>query len=109
MDSVDILGVRVTTRSLSEVAAEIIRSAAKSDCGSSTHICATSVHGLIESNRDPAFRTILNQAMFVTPDGMPLVWFGKLRGRARMTRVYGPALMKEVCRLGVTAGIRHFF
>jgi N-acetylglucosaminyldiphosphoundecaprenol N-acetyl-beta-D-mannosaminyltransferase len=47
----------------------------------------------------------------VTPDGVPLVWLGRLKGRRHMTRVYGPDLMLEVCRLSNESGgaLRHFF
>jgi len=47
----------------------------------------------------------------VTPDGVPLVWLGRLKGRRQMTRVYGPDLMLEVCRLSNQSGraLRHFF
>ncbi len=72
-------------------------------------ICATSVHGLVEGWRDPAFRAVLNDAALITPDGMPLVWVGWLRGRSGMSRVYGPDLMLEICRLSADTGIRHFF
>ena len=72
-------------------------------------ICATSVHGLVEAWRDPAFRAVLNEAALITPDGMPLVWVGWLRGRSAMNRVYGPDLMLEICRLSADTRIRHFF
>lgn len=108
--SVNILGVDVTTASLPEVAREVAAWAtdARPESGP-RYVCATSVHGLIEAARDPVFRRILNGAARVTPDGMPLVWFGKLRGRSGMTRVYGPTLMKEVCRLTADGPVRHFF
>jgi len=107
---VDILGVNVSTASLAEVARAMVTWATgpRPDSGA-RYVCATSVHGLIEGVRDPDFRGILNAAGHVTPDGMPLVWFGKLRRRSEMSRVYGPALMKEVCRLTAGLRVRHFF
>jgi len=44
-----------------------------------------------------------------TPDGMPLVWIGRLSGFREMDRVYGPDLLLEVCRASESAGWRHFF
>jgi len=73
------------------------------------YICVTGVHGVMEAQSDAAFRRILNRAYLCTPDGMPMVWLGKLSGHARMRRVYGPDLMLEVCRWSETSGCRHFF
>src|SRR5437899_2186337 len=110
MTSVEILGVAVTTSSLDQVARDVVAWATGPGVASTPrYVCATSVHGLVEAARDPSFRAILNGAARVTPDGMPLVWFGRLRGRRAMGRVYGPALMKEVCRLTAGHPVRHFF
>lgn len=107
---VNILGVKVTTLSLADVAHEVVQWAtAPGDGTAPRYVCATSVHGLIEAVDHPSFRGILNRAAHVTPDGMPLVWFGQLRKQRGMSRVYGPTLMKEVCRLTTASRIRHFF
>ena len=57
---------------------------------------------------DPAFRSRLNGSLLTTPDGMPLVWLGRLLGHRSVGRVYGPDLMLELC--AATAGGRqsHF-
>jgi len=62
----------------------------------------------MEAQDDPAFRRILNQAFLVTPDGMPMVWAGKLAGYREMDRVYGPDLMLELCEWTRTSGHTHF-
>jgi N-acetylglucosaminyldiphosphoundecaprenol N-acetyl-beta-D-mannosaminyltransferase len=72
-------------------------------------VCVTGVHGVIESYRDGAIRKIHNSAGMVTPDGMPLVWFGHHLGFTQMARVYGPDLMLEVCEFSLRTGYRHFF
>jgi N-acetylglucosaminyldiphosphoundecaprenol N-acetyl-beta-D-mannosaminyltransferase len=74
-----------------------------------TYVCVTGVHGVIESQRDPDLRRIHNNAGLVTPDGMPLVYLGRLWSNREMDRVYGPDLMLEVCKSGVPRGVRHFF
>ena len=73
------------------------------------YICVTGVHGVMEAQDDPAFKTILNGAFLCTPDGMPMVWAGRLGGHREMRRVYGPDLMLEVCAWSQTSGARHFF
>ena len=37
-----------------------------------SYICVRDVHGVVESQRDEALKTIHNRAGMVTPDGMPL-------------------------------------
>ncbi len=72
------------------------------------YICVTGVHGIMEAQADEAFRRILNGSFLTTPDGMPTVWLGKAAGHRSMTRVYGPDFMLEVCRAGVSQGVRHY-
>ncbi len=109
-DAVDILGVRVAVSSVPEVAGYVVGVAAQGVRGGRcSYVCATSVHGLIEGDSDRAFRDILNGADIVAPDGVPLVWFSRLRGFAAAQRVYGPDLMLAVCRASAPQGLRHYF
>lgn len=72
-------------------------------------MCITDVHTIIEARSDPEFRAILNNSFMTTPDGMPLVWVGKMQGHERIRRVYGPDYLMEMCRISVRRGYRHFF
>ncbi|MGH7879262.1 MAG: WecB/TagA/CpsF family glycosyltransferase, partial [Candidatus Binataceae bacterium] len=73
------------------------------------YVCVTSVHGVVESQRDESLRLIHNNAGMVTPDGMPLVWVSRLMGFRQTQRVYGPDLMLAVCERAAARGYRHFF
>ncbi len=73
------------------------------------YVCVTSIHGVVESRFDDQLGLIHNRAGLVTADGMPLVWFGRLRGFRQMERVYGPDLLLAVCQASVAPGWRHFF
>lgn len=77
--------------------------------GGKGYVCVTGVHGVMEAQKDPSFRRILNESLLTTPDGMPTVWVGKFQGFKKMGRVFGPDLMYEVCRLSVENGYSHFF
>ena len=101
----NVLGVGVHAIDLPS-AASIIECAIRE--GTKGYVCVTSVHGVMEAQRDPQFRDILNHALLITPDGMPTVWVGRLQGQSTMKRVFGPDLMLEVCRRSVGTGIRHF-
>ncbi len=72
------------------------------------YVCITGVHGVMESQRDPALRRIHNAAGMVTPDGMPLVWLLWAGGHRDADRVYGPDLMLAVLGRSVERGWRHF-
>jgi N-acetylglucosaminyldiphosphoundecaprenol N-acetyl-beta-D-mannosaminyltransferase len=109
MGSVNILGVEVTVSTLEDVGQLVSRWAAGPlDAAGPRYVCATSVHGLIEAFRDPEFGSVLNGATLVVPDGMPLVWFGRIKGNWSMERVYGPSLMWRICALTAGLGTRHF-
>ena len=73
------------------------------------YVTVTGVHGVTECQTDPKLRDIHNHAFLCTPDGMPMVWMGKLRGHAAMSRVYGPDLMLNLCGHSVARGYTHFF
>jgi N-acetylglucosaminyldiphosphoundecaprenol N-acetyl-beta-D-mannosaminyltransferase len=101
----NVLGVGVHAIDLPG-AASIIESTVRE--GTKGYVCVTGVHGVMEAQRDPQFRDILNHALLVTPDGMPTVWVGRMQGNSTMKRVFGPDLMLEVCRRSAGTGIRHF-
>jgi N-acetylglucosaminyldiphosphoundecaprenol N-acetyl-beta-D-mannosaminyltransferase len=73
------------------------------------YICVTGVHGVMEAQADAGFKKILNDALLCTPDGMPMVWAGKLNGHGEMGRVYGPDLLLDVCAWSERNGGKHFF
>jgi N-acetylglucosaminyldiphosphoundecaprenol N-acetyl-beta-D-mannosaminyltransferase len=72
------------------------------------YICPMGVAGIMEARRNPALKTILNNALLNTPDGMPLVWLGKLFGYKKIRRVYGPDVMRDVCACSADKGWTHF-
>ena len=103
---VNVLGVGVSAINIADALDLIDRWIAT---GAHRYVCVTGVHGVMESQRDPALRDIHNRAGLVTPDGMPLVWLSWLHGHERVERVYGPDLMLACCEASVTKGYRHFF
>ncbi|MBI4865246.1 MAG: WecB/TagA/CpsF family glycosyltransferase [Candidatus Riflebacteria bacterium] len=102
---VNVLGVGVHAVDMPG-AVDLILTAARQ--GRPGYVCATSVHGIVEAQRDPSLRRILNRAMLNSPDGRPLVWVGRLQGFRDMDQVSGPELMHGVCRESVRWGLRHF-
>jgi N-acetylglucosaminyldiphosphoundecaprenol N-acetyl-beta-D-mannosaminyltransferase len=72
------------------------------------YVCITGVHGVSEAQKDASFRAILNRSFLNTPDGMPMVWMGRLQGFNQIGRVYGPDLMLRVCELTRSGEYTHF-
>ncbi len=103
---VNVLGVGISVLNLKTALAAMAEAVSQHRKG---YICITGVHGVMEAQDDPEFRRILNGAFLCTPDGMSMVWSGKLRGHGEMSRVYGPDLMLEVCAWSQRSGCRHFF
>jgi N-acetylglucosaminyldiphosphoundecaprenol N-acetyl-beta-D-mannosaminyltransferase len=76
--------------------------------GRSRYIAVTGMHGVMEAHHSTEFRSVLDDADLVVPDGMPLVWFGRMRGHSFPRRVYGPELMQRFCEQTAGWGYRHF-
>lgn len=105
-DRVNVLGVGISAITMADALAQIDGWIAT---GANRYVCVTGVHGVMESQRDPALRDIHNRAGLVAPDGMPLVWLSWLNGHRYVERVYGPDLMLACCRASVSRGYRHYF
>lgn len=101
----DVLGVAVDAVNLSTAAATI---ESWVDRRRSKYVCVRDVNGVMASYDDPDLKEIHAQAGLVVPDGMPLVWIGRLRGHRSVGRVYGPDLMLMLCERSVERGSRHF-
>lgn len=106
MNRVNVLGVGVSALNLETALAEIAGAVRARRKG---YVCVTGVHGVMEAQEDDSFRVILNNAFLCTPDGMPMVWLGKIHGHSKMRRVYGPDLMLDVCAWSEANPCRHFF
>jgi N-acetylglucosaminyldiphosphoundecaprenol N-acetyl-beta-D-mannosaminyltransferase len=102
----DVLGVPVAAvdpaRALATVEGWIARRKRR-------YVCHANVHGVMEARRDPALRAAYGGAGLVVPDGVPLVWVGRLLGHGTVQRVYGPDFMLLLAARAATAGYRCFF
>lgn len=101
---VNVLGVRIDALNMAEAVdacAQLI------ECGKG-YVCVTGVHGVMEAQSDPHFRSILNNSFLTVPDGMPMVWVGRIHRHREIGRVYGPDFMIELCRRSVQCDYRHF-
>ncbi len=103
----NVLGVGISPLNLPSAAAAVVRASSRPGfCG---YVTVTGVHGVMESQRDPALKRIHNQSFLSVPDGMPMVWVGKWNGFEEIGRVYGPDLMLAIMETTHQTGQRHFF
>lgn len=106
MEKVNILGVGISPINLKD-ATDIINSWI--DTNQKEYICVTPAHGIMECQRETELRKIFNRSGLTTPDGMSIVWLLKFLGYKNVSRVYGPDLMEEVCKISSENGqYRHF-
>ncbi|MEP0870519.1 WecB/TagA/CpsF family glycosyltransferase [Trichocoleus desertorum AS-A10] len=89
-----IIGVRVDSTSYHDACKRI---QAWAEARNSCYIVAANVHVVMTAYWQGQYQKIINQAVLVTPDGMPLVWALRLLGVRGQTRVYGPDLMLAWC------------
>jgi N-acetylglucosaminyldiphosphoundecaprenol N-acetyl-beta-D-mannosaminyltransferase len=102
---VNVLGVGISPTHMAETVAVI---QTWIDRGKRHYVCVTGVHGVMQCQEDEELRRIHHASGLTVPDGMPLVWAGRLHGFSCMGRVFGPDLMLEVCRSSVNRGYTHF-
>ncbi len=97
-----ILGMRVDGLRTSVAADGIVELA---EAGSGGVVCVATVHMVMEAFDAPDFQRSVNAADLVTPDGVPLVWVLRRLGLSETRRVYGPTLMRLVCRRAEEHGL----
>ncbi|MGA8443165.1 MAG: WecB/TagA/CpsF family glycosyltransferase [Candidatus Sulfotelmatobacter sp.] len=102
-----VLGVRVNAVQIPDIIGVIERWVRDRD--TSNYIAVTGMHGVAESRNDPRFRDILNAAGLVIPDGMPLVWLGRLQGHGELKRRTPGSEVMEAFFQATGSKYSHFF
>jgi N-acetylglucosaminyldiphosphoundecaprenol N-acetyl-beta-D-mannosaminyltransferase len=104
-ESADVLGIQVDAVDMESALAYIWAALQARRKG---YICVASVHGIMEAQRSNEIASIYTASQMTVPDGMPLVWVGRIQGCQSMRRVTGPDLMLEIFRRPQFAGVTHF-
>ncbi len=103
---INVLGVGISAINLQQAVAEIERWI---ETGARHYVNVCNVHTVMECQRAPRLRAIVNESGLSTPDGMPLVWLSRWHGHRQARRVYGPDLMLALCDRSQITGHRHYF
>jgi len=106
MKKFEILGVKISAINM-EDACDIIRQAITSRKKIYISVCPVST--VMECLKDQKMLVSVNSATLATPDGMPVVWLGKMKGHSNIRRVYGPDLMLEACKISAEKGFKNYF
>lgn len=99
------MGTPIAATSIAEVAG-LVRQWAKDGLG--RFIGVRDVASTVALHNDPALHDIGAKAALNLPDGMPIVWLGKLRGH-QLERTCGPDLMDHLLRSSGDGSLSHFF
>ncbi len=97
-----VLKTQVSQTSYREVVKNVLKWAQARE---SRYVCAANVHVVMEAWDTPSFCNVVNHADMVTPDGMPLVWMLRAKGKREQERVYGPTLMLHVLKAAADEGL----
>ena len=106
MTRANILGVGISPIDM-EAALNAI--AGKIESNQKDFICVVPAHTVMDCLADLALCRIVNSSGIATPDGMSIVWLLRLKGYARVHRVYGPDLLLAACERGLVHSWRHYF
>ena len=74
--------------------------------GRGGYVCVANVHVVIESEDDPKFAELVNNADLVLPDGTPLVWMQRWQGNENAQQVRGPSLMPMLMKHAEAADLK---
>ena len=103
---IPILDVKVSAVNLDSACAVIDQYIQTKNQG---YVCVAPVSTIVSCQENQEYKNVVNSAMMVTPDGMPIVWIARALGYKKVRRTYGPDLTLAVCGYGQDKGYRHFF
>jgi N-acetylglucosaminyldiphosphoundecaprenol N-acetyl-beta-D-mannosaminyltransferase len=102
----NVLGIGISDVTMGSALNEV--ETAADTAGLLGYVTVTGVHGVIESQEDAALKRIHNLSFLCLPDGIPMVWMGRLQGRPYMEQVCGPDFMPALLEKGLEKKRRHF-
>ena len=105
-ETVNILGVDVAVTTLEKTAARVDRWLAD---GHKAYMCFAPVSTLVDSQKSAEYRSVVNGASLINPDGMPVVWVAHWKGEPEMQRTCGPDFLVHMLSRAGANGYRHFF
>lgn len=106
MEKIDILGIKFNNVSLSEAVKKCSEWLSSSG---NYYIVTPNPEFVVDSLKDKEFKDILNKADLSVPDGIGVIWAGRIVGRRFKERVTGADLVNKLLEEGNTKGCSFFF
>ena len=106
---VKVTGVDIFVGDNNSFAQELINECNGGMNGANRKVSATSAHGLVFASKNPDFKNTLDNFYYNLPDGMPIVWVGRLKGHRNMQRCSGVDMFEVVMKATASHNIKHFF
>lgn len=101
-----ILNVKISAIDMDDACLSVEEAVLKSQ---KKYISVCPVGTIMECKRNKEALMSVNFADLVTPDGMPVVWLGRLLGHKNIRRVYGPELMQKICAVSEKKKYKNYF
>ena len=96
METVEILGVRVSCLDKHGILDQAVDWASRRETRTITYVNA---HCINIATKDCEYRNLLNQMDLVYPDGIGIVWASKFLHQKKLTKVTGREWMDDFCRM----------
>lgn len=100
-----ILGAKISAIDMDDALSSIEEAILKRE---KIYICVCPVSTVMECRKSEKVLASVNCAQLATPDGMAVVWIGRMLGHRNLKRVYGPELMQRVCGLSAGKGYKNY-
>lgn len=97
-----ISGVPLDCGGMNEIARALLASGRD---GLSGYVCVANVHMFIMAKNDDSFLKVMEGAVAVVPDGVPLTWVLRRSGARNQPRIAGPDLMETLCGFAEARGV----
>jgi len=101
-----VIGAPVTVGDIDAAASAILAAA---EAGKGGYVCVANVHMVTTAKKDPGLLAVMEGALWVTSDGMPLVWALRCHGHEKARRVAGQDLMLHLLKAAETARVPVYF
>ena len=105
-ETCDVLGVKFTASECYETVHYVLTHTEELK---GQYICFSNVHTTVMAHDEEDYRTSLNGAALVMPDGKPIAARIRQSGYPEAERVAGPDFMDAVFRLSAEYGVSHYF
>src|SRR3990172_6106315 len=106
--SLRILGIAIFEGNLTDAVKATVQTCVSGRDRGNLLVSASDAHCLVLAKRNRAFNEVLRSFYWNLPDGMPIVWTGRLLGSQTIGRCYGPDFFESVMSASAELPIRHF-